>query len=39
MRTNPYGRILGGEPKDQHLRTIPKSCPNDNRVTTPDRIN
>ena len=27
MRKNPYGRILEGELKEQHLSTIPKSCP------------
>ena len=26
MRENLYGRILKGEPNEQHLSTIPKSC-------------
>ena len=26
MRKNPHGRILKGEPKEQHLITVPKSC-------------
>ena len=26
MRKNPHGWILKGEPKEQHLSTIPKSC-------------
>ena len=39
MRKNPHGKTLRGKPKKQHLNTIPKSCPNDNRVTTLDKIN
>ena len=27
MRINPHGRILRGEPKEQHLNTISKSYP------------
>ena len=27
MRKNPYGRILRGEPKEQHLSIVPTSCP------------
>ena len=27
MRKNPHGRILRGEPKEQHLKTVPKFCP------------
>ena len=26
MRENLHGRILKGEPNEQHLSTIPKSC-------------
>ena len=26
MRKNPHDRILKGEPKEQHLNTVPKSC-------------
>ena len=26
MRKNSHGRILEGEPKEQHLNTVPKSC-------------
>ena len=26
MRKNPHGRILKGEPKEQYLSNIPKSC-------------
>ena len=26
MRKNSYGKILKGEPKEQHLSTVPKSC-------------
>ena len=26
MRKNSHGRILKGEPKEQHLSTVPKSC-------------
>jgi len=25
MRKNPHGKILRGEPKEQHLSTVPKS--------------
>ena len=24
MRKNPHGKILKGEPKEQHLSTVPK---------------
>ena len=27
MRKNLHGRILREEPEEQHLSTIPKSCP------------
>ena len=27
MRKNPHDKILKWEPKEQHLSTIPKSCP------------
>ena len=27
MKKNLHDRILKGEPKEQHLSTIPKSCP------------
>ena len=27
MRKNPHDRILRVEPKEQHLNTVPKSCP------------
>ena len=27
MSKNPHGRILKGEPKKQHLSTVPKFCP------------
>ena len=26
MRKNSYDRILKGEPKEQYLSTVPKSC-------------
>ena len=39
MRKNPHSKTLRAEPKEQHLNTGPKSCPNDNRVTTMDKIN
>ena len=26
MRKNPRSRILRGQPKEQHISTIPKSC-------------
>ena len=26
MRKKPHGRILRGEPKEQHLSSVPKSC-------------
>ena len=27
MKKNPHSRILRGETKEQHLSTVPKSCP------------
>ena len=27
MSKNPRGKILRGEPKEQHLSIVPKSCP------------
>ena len=27
MRKNPHDKILRGKSKEQHLSTIPKSCP------------
>ena len=27
MRKNPHGKILRGEPKEQYLSTVLKSCP------------
>ena len=27
MRKNPHGKILKGEPKEQHLNTVSKYCP------------
>ena len=27
MTKNSHGKILRGEPKEQHLNIIPKSCP------------
>ena len=32
MRKNSYGIILEGEPKEQHLNTVPKSYLNVNRT-------
>ena len=26
MRKNSHGKILRGEPKEQHITTVPKSC-------------
>ena len=26
MRKNPYDKILKGEPKEQYLSAVPKSC-------------
>ena len=28
MRKNEHGKILKGDPKEQHISTIPKSYPN-----------
>ena len=32
MRKNPHGKILKGEPKEQYLSTVPKSCSSNDKI-------
>ena len=33
-KKNPHGRILRGEPMEQYLSTVPKSCPYMNTISS-----